>query len=138
MTYLSHTEELDSRPAAVNGAFLGFNLLEADIVLDRIEISKRWPRPLLIFLGVVLLQAADILREFLELLLKLAFWLTGAGNAAGSALRRGGKALDRCAIESSFLRRIWRRDNVASCIRRLHQSPLHGRSRDDSRHFDEM
>lgn len=45
----------------MQSSFLGFNLLEAQYILLLVEIIQAGALPLLIFLGIVLLQAADVL-----------------------------------------------------------------------------
>lgn len=45
----------------MQSSFLGFNLLEAQQIPLFIEVIQAGALPLLIFLGIVLLQAADVL-----------------------------------------------------------------------------
>lgn len=66
----------------MKGTFLGFDLLKAQTVPCFIEVVQTRSGPLLVFLGIVLLEVIDVLRQLLkDLLFKLAFHLTGAGTA---------------------------------------------------------
>lgn len=77
MTSLSHSEKLDGCFAPVQSPFFRFDLLKAKIVIFLVKITQPRSLPLLVFLGVFLLQTAYVLGQLLEhILFELTFWLT--------------------------------------------------------------
>jgi hypothetical protein len=82
MAFLGDTKQLDARLSSVESAFLGIDLLEAQAVPRFVEVVQTRSGPLLVFLGVVLLEVIKILCQLLEdFLLELAFDLTRARAA---------------------------------------------------------
>ena len=66
----------------MKSAFFSFDLLEAQTVSCFVEVVQAWSGPLLVFLGIVLLEVIKVLCQLLEdFLLKLALDLTRAGAA---------------------------------------------------------
>lgn len=66
----------------MESTFLGFDLLEAQTVPCFVEVVQTRSGPLLVFLGIVLLEVIDVLCQFLkDLLFELALDLTRAGTA---------------------------------------------------------
>lgn len=86
---------------------LDFNLLKTELILLRIEVIEVWSTPLLVFLGVVFLQANDVLGHLLEHLgLEGALRLAGAQFRLESIvidLRRVETAIETIVIEFSLL-----------------------------------
>lgn len=84
MAFLGDTKQLDARLSAMEGAFLDIDLLEAQAVPCLVKVVQTRSGPLLVFLGIVLLEVIKILCQLLkDLLFKLALDLTGAGAAWG-------------------------------------------------------
>jgi len=82
MALLGDTEQLDTCLSSMEGAFLSIDLLEAQAVARFVKVVQTRSGPLLVFLGIVLLEVIKILCQLFEdLLFKLALDLTGAGAA---------------------------------------------------------
>lgn len=64
--YLGDAKQLDGRPTSVQGPLLYLDLLKAETILAFVEVVQAWSSPLLILLGVLLLQTIDVLGQFLE------------------------------------------------------------------------
>ena len=63
----------------MQGTLLDLNLLEAKVVFVLVEVVQSGPFPLLILLGILLLQATNVLSQFFQhFFFELAFRLAGA------------------------------------------------------------
>lgn len=66
----------------MESAFFSFDLLEAQTVSCFVEVVQAWSGPLLVFLGIVLLEMIEILCQLLEdFFFELALDLTRVGTA---------------------------------------------------------
>ena len=82
----------------MKGAFFSFNLLEAQTVFRLVEVIYAGPLPLLVAFRIVLLEAVDVLRQFLKhLFLKLTLWLARV-NVSFRTLPRSPEILVEGAI----------------------------------------
>lgn len=82
----------------MKGAFFSLNLLEAQTVFRLVKVIYAWPLPLLVAFRIVLLEALDVLRQFLKhLFLKLTLWLARV-NASSRVLPRSPEILVEGAI----------------------------------------
>jgi len=130
---------LAGKPAlrADKHALFRFDLLEAQAVRQLVEVvGKGRPLPVLVLLGVCLLQALQVLRHLLEhLLLELALRLAGVERAIGGFDRRP-PVLDGRVVELQLLRRAGRRLVVGAGIGGFGEHTLHGRFLYDGRHLD--
>lgn len=83
LTYFCDPKQFKGCFASRQGALLDLNLLEAKAVCVLVKVVQPGPFPLLILLGILLLQATDVLSQFFQdFFLELAFRLARAKLAA--------------------------------------------------------
>ena len=93
MAFLGDTKHLDTSLSSMEGTLFDIDLLEAQAVGRLVEVVQTRSGPLLVFLGIVLLEAIKILCQLLKnLLFELAFDLTRTG--AAWCLEVGGLAIE--------------------------------------------
>jgi hypothetical protein len=102
----------------MKGTLLDFNLLKTELIFLRIEIIEARSTPLLVFLGVILLKANDVLGHLLEhLSLEGALGLAGAQLRLESilvCLRRVETTVEAIVIEFSLLGGGWGFESIMS------------------------
>jgi hypothetical protein len=121
----------------VQCTFLNLNLLKCQGICVRVEIVQTRSVPLLIFLGIILPQAGDILGHLLEhFRFKMTLGLRRAqlrSEAIGAGLRGMERDIGTVAVQSPLLCGWWGFDGIMS-IRGVGQYPLLGLVSHAARH----
>ena len=126
-THLGDTKHLEGHLAPVQSTLFGLDLLKSQGISVLVEVAQARSVPLLVFLGIILLQASYVLGHLLKYFrLELTLGLRRAHlglEAIGAGLGRMKRDIGTIAIEPPLLRR-WRGLDQVVSICGICQHPL--------------